>query len=144
MALIALAACCLITPVAGKESTLEELKARLSSAAIGDRVHLCVQVAERQLASATKMYETEENEKARASLADVIAFLELARDYSLQSRKHQKQTEISLRSMVRKLGDLKHAVPHDEQPAVQDAIDRLERVRDDLLLSMFPKGKGAK
>ncbi len=144
MALIALAACCLTTPVAAKESTLEELKARLSSASIGDRVHLCVQVAERQLAFATKMYETEENEKARASLADVIAFSELARDYSLQSRKHQKQTEISVRSMVRKLVDLKHAVPHDEQPAVQDAIDRLERVRDDLLLSMFPKGKGAK
>jgi len=135
--LLALAACCLTTLVAGKESTLEELKARASAAPIGDRPHLCVQVAERQLASATKLYQTEENEKARASLADVIAFSEQARDASIQARKHQKQSEISVRSMVRKLVDLKHTVPHDEQQGVQDAIDRLERVRDDLLLVLL-------
>jgi hypothetical protein len=91
-----------------------------------------------------KLYAAEENEKARASLSDVVAFSELARDYSIQSRKHQKQTEISVRTMVRKLGDIKHTVPHDEQPEVQNAIERLERVRDDLLLAMFPKGKGGK
>ncbi len=91
-----------------------------------------------------RQYAAGENEKARASLADVVAFAEQARDYSIQSRKHQKQTEISVRTMVRKLGDLKHAVPRDDQPEVQNAIDRLERVRDDLLLAMFPKGKGGK
>jgi hypothetical protein len=144
MALIALIVCCLITPVAGTEPTIEELKARISSAPIGDRPHLCLQVAQQQLALTNKLYAAEENEKARASLADVVAFSELARDYSIQSRKHQKQTEISVRTMVRKLGDIKHTVPHDEQPEVQNAIERLERVRDDLLLAMFPKGKGGK
>ena len=144
MALIALAVCCLTMQVAGKEPTIEELKARISSAPIGDRPHLCLQVAQQQLASTDKLYGAEENEKARASLADVVAFSELARDYSIQSHKHQKQTEISVRTMVRKLGDLKHAVPRDDQPEVQNAIDRLERVRDDLLLAMFPKGKGGK
>jgi len=54
------------------------VEARASAAPIGDRPHLCVQVAERQLASATKLYQTEENEKARAALADVIAFSEQA------------------------------------------------------------------
>lgn len=142
--LIAAAVCCLTTPVAGTEQTIEELKARISSAPIGDRPHLCLQAAQQQLSSTTKLYAAEENEKARVSLADVVAFSELARDYSIQSRKHQKQTEISVRTMVRKLGDLKHAVPRDEQAEVQNAINRLERVRDDLLLSMFPKGKGAK
>lgn len=144
MALIALAACWLTTPVAGKEPTIEELKARISSAPIGDRPHICLQAAQQQLATTDKLYAAEENERARASLADVVAFSELARDYSIQSRKHQKQTEISVRTMVRKLSDLKHALPHDEQPEVQNAIDRLERVRDDLLLAMFPKGKGGK
>ena len=35
--------------------------------------------------------------------------------------------------MARKLTDLKHAVIHDDQEPVQNAIDRLQRVRDDLL-----------
>ncbi len=146
--LLAIAACCVTMLTAGTEpnieANIEQLKARLSSASIGDRPHLCLQIAQQQLVLTDRQFAAGENEKARASLADVVAFAEHARDYSIQSRKHQKQTEISVRTMVRKLGDLKHAVPRDDQPEVQNAIDRLERVRDDLLLAMFPKGKGGK
>jgi hypothetical protein len=144
IALLTIAACCLTTVLAGNAPNVEELKARLSSASIGDRPHLCLQIAQQQLVLTDNQYAAGESEKARASLADVAAFAELARDYSIRARKHQKQIEISVRTMVRKLGDIKHAVPRDEQPEVQNVIDRLERVRDDLLLAMFPKGKGGK
>src|SRR6267143_1020582 len=85
-------------------------------------------------ASATtdKLYATDETEKARAALDDVASFSEQARDNSIQSRKRQKQTEIAVRKMVRKLADIKRAVSHEEQVPVQAAIDRLQRVRDDL------------
>ena len=142
--LLAIAVCCLTSALADNGAAVEALKARLSSASIGDRPHLCLQIAQQQLVLTDKQYAAGETEKARASLADVVAFAELARDYSIQSRKHQKQTEISVRTMARKLGDIKHAVPYDEQPTVQNAIQRLERVRDDLLVAMFPKGKGGK
>ena len=36
---------------------------------------------------------------------------------------------------------LLHSLGHDEQAPVQDAINHLERVRDDLLMAMFPKGE---
>src|SRR5258708_18764254 len=103
MALIALAVGCLITPVAGKDPTIEELKARIPSAPIGDRPHLCLQVAQQQLASTDKLYAAEENEKARASLADVVPVSELAPDYSIQSLEHQHHTQVSLHTVVRKL-----------------------------------------
>jgi 20S proteasome alpha/beta subunit len=73
-------------------------------------------------------------------LADVVAYAELARDYSIQSHKYQKQTEIAARSMTRKLTDLLHSLGQQDQPPVRDAINRLQRVRDDLLIAMFPKG----
>lgn len=136
-----LTACFAAAAIAAKDSTVEELKARLGSTAIGERPHLCLQIAERQLDAANKLFVAAENEQAKAALTDVVAFSELARDYAIQSRKHQKQTEIAVRMMARKLNDLKHTVTHDDQPAVQDAIDRLQRVRDDLLLAMFPHGK---
>jgi hypothetical protein len=137
-ATLAITAFCL-RATAKEEPPLEELKARVSSVAIGDRPKLCLEVAELQLDNANKLFAAAEGEKAEAALADAVAFSEQARDYSLQSRKHQKQTEITVRRMTRKLADLKHAVTHDEQPAVQNAIDRLERVRDDLLAAMFHK-----
>ena len=122
------------------EPTVEELKARLSSTSVGERPHLCVQIAQKQLAEADKLYGAAEVEKGEAALTDVVAFSELARDYSIQSHKYQKQTEIAARTMTRKLTELLHTLGHDEQAPVQDAISRLQRVRDDLLKAMFPKG----
>jgi hypothetical protein len=138
---VLLVGCFAATAIASKDQAIDELKARLTSTQIGDRPRLCLQIAERQLDAANKSFAADEGDKAKAALTDVVAFSELARDYSIQSHKHQKQTEIAVRTMARKLNDLKHTVAHDDQPAIQDAIDRLQRVRDDLLVAMFPHGK---
>ena len=122
-----------------QSATVEELKARLPSARGGDRVQLCIQIAERQLEAVDKFYLTDETEKARTALDDVASFAEQARDSSIQFHKRQKQTEIAVRKMVRKLFDIKRAVNHEEQLPVEAAINRLQRVRDDLLAAMFPK-----
>ena len=122
-----------------QSATVEELKARLTSARPGDRIQLCLQIAERQLEAADKFYLTDETEKARTALDDVASFAEQARDSSIHFHKRQKQTEIAVRKMVRKLFDIRSAVNHEEQVPVQAAIDRLQRVRDDLLAAMFPK-----
>ncbi|HEY4904979.1 MAG TPA: hypothetical protein VIH89_16010 [Candidatus Sulfotelmatobacter sp.] len=126
--------------IGAKELSVEELKARLASASTGERPHLCVEIAEKQFSSANKFYAEGETEKGQAALTDVAVFSESARDNSIQSGKHLKQTEIAVRLMTRKLTDLKHRVTHDEQTEVQGTIDRLQRVRDDLLAAMFHKG----
>jgi hypothetical protein len=122
------------------DSTVDELKARMSSANVGDKAKICLEIAEKQLNTADKLYTADDVEKARSSLTDVVSYSELARDYSIQSRKHQKQTEIAIRSMTRKLNDLLHVLGREEQGPIKDAISHLERVRDDLLVAMFPKG----
>jgi hypothetical protein len=99
-----------------------------------------VQIAQRQLTAADKLYADSEFEKGQAALVDVVAYSELARDYAIQSHKYQKQSEIAVRSMTRRLSEILHLVGHDDEPPVRDAIKRLERVRDDLLKAMFPKG----
>ncbi len=127
-------------PVPGNEPTVDELKARIAAANTGEKVRLCVQVAEKQLAEADKLYTAGDIEKGQTALTDVTSFAELARDYSIQSNKHQKQTEIAVRGMTRKLSGILHVLGRQDQAAVKDAINRLERVRDDLLSSMFTKG----
>jgi hypothetical protein len=128
------------TANARTDLTVEELKARVSSANVAEKAKICLEIAEKQLSAADKQYTADEIEKAQTSLTDVVAFSELARDYSVQSHKHQKQTEIAIRSMSRKLNDLLHVVGREEQGPLKEAIKHLERVRDDLLLAMFPKG----
>jgi hypothetical protein len=89
---------------------------------------------------ATQLYVAGETAKAQAALADVAAFSELARDYAIQSHRKQKQSEIAIRKMARKLEDLKHTVLQEDQKEIQETINRLQTLRDDLLGSMFSLG----
>lgn len=122
------------------EPTVESLKAKLSSASVGDKPHLCIDIAKMQLAEADKLYAASDIDKAEAVLTDVVTYSEMARDYSIQSHKYQKQSEIAVRAMIRKLSDIQHSVGTADQAALKDAVSRLDRVRDDLLKSMFKKG----
>jgi len=124
----------------GDEPTVDELKARIANASIADRPPLCIHVCERQVDMASRFYVAGDSDKAQAALTDVAAFAELARDYAIQSHKHEKQCEIAVRKMVRKLTDLEHAVSHEDEGTVKSTVERLERVRDDLLAAMFSKG----
>jgi hypothetical protein len=123
----------------GEQPTVDELKARVANAGIADRPLLCIHISERQLSVADRFYVAGDSENAQAALADVVAYSEQARDYAIQSHKHEKQSEIAIRKMVRKLADIKHAVSHDDQEQVQSTVDRLQRIRDELLAAMFPK-----
>ncbi len=143
VACLTLAAACHAAPKT--EPTIEELKAHVGSAETGERPRLCVHIAQRQLSEADRLYAAGEVDKGQAELSDVVAYSELARDYAIQSHKYQKESEIAVRAMARKLTALMHSVAHDDQAAVKDAVGRLEQVRDDLLSAMFKKAaKGAK
>jgi hypothetical protein len=122
------------------DPTVDGLKAKLSSTSVGDRPKLCLQIAEMQMAETTKLYAASEDEQAKPTLTDVVTYSELARDYAIQSNKHQKQTEIAVRGMTRKLNEILHTLGHEEQGPVKDALSHLQRVRDDLLAAMFKKG----
>lgn len=119
--------------------TIEELKAQIASAKVADRARICLQIAQKQLEEVDKLYGAGEISQAQPGLTDVVAYAQLARDYSIQSHKRQKQTEIAVRGMTRKLTDLEHTLGQQDQQPVKDALDQLERVRDDLLSSMFKK-----
>jgi len=122
------------------EPSVADLKARIASARPSDRVHLCLKIAQKQIDETDKLYASGDVGTAQTDLNDVVAYSELARDYSIQSHKSQKQTEIAVRSMTRKLTNLLHSLATADQAPIKDAIGRLEKVRDDLLASMFKKG----
>jgi len=123
------------------EESVDQLKARVASTSLSERPHLCIQIAEKQLDASDKLYASADVDQAQARLTDVVAYSELARDYAIQSHKYQKQAEIAVRRMTRKLSEILHSLGKDDQAPVKDAVDRLEHVRDDLLASMFKKGE---
>lgn len=135
MAILLLLAC---SPAAlARHETLDELKAKLASAPLPDQPKLCLEIARRQFAAMDKAYQAGQIAQAQALLRDVVGYAKQAGEAALKSRKHVKKTEIGVRKMSRRLQDLRITLDVDNRPPVQDAINRLEEIRSQLLNKMF-------
>lgn len=124
-------------PLLARQETVDELKAKLASAKEPDQPKLCLEIARLQLDAAEKAYQDSQLPQAQALLKDVVDYSQKAGDAARQSRKHIKKTEIEVRKMSRRLQDLKPTVDIDSRQPVQDAINRLEHIRTELLMQMF-------
>ena len=124
---------------AAKDETVDELKARFESARPEDRADLAIRIAQYQLRIADKLYSDGRVDQARAAVEDIVTYSERARDTVTQTRKRLKDVEINVRKMADKLRDIKRTLAFEDQPPVQQAIDRLEDIRTTLLKEMFAK-----
>jgi hypothetical protein len=122
-----------------KELSLEELKARAQNAKPDERANLCVQIAERQVENADKLYTGGQDEQAQAAIHDVVNYTEQASQSAAQTGHRLKNIEIAIRRMSHRLGDIKRSLPFESQATVQEAVERLDRIRTDLLNRMFGK-----
>ena len=137
--LVALLCASALVCAAKEQESLADLKTRAEAAKLPDQPHLYMDVADRQLETATQKFNAGDAEVALASVQDMVAYTHKAQDAALKSGKHLKQTEISLRRIVVKLRDLKRAVSFEDRQPIQAAIDDLEKLRTELLTRMFAK-----
>jgi hypothetical protein len=126
---------------AKKDEALDELKSRAETASIDERPAICVRVAELQLEAADKLFTDGKADQARTALVEVSTYSEKAGDAAVKSGKKLKPTEIAIRKMAHRLRDIKRTLAFEDQGAAQEVVDRLERIRTDLLAKMFGKGE---
>lgn len=129
---------------AGKDETLDELKARFERVRPEERPELGIKVAQIQLRNADAFYAKGNPEQGRDAVEDVVTYSEKARDAATQTGKRLKNVEIDTRKMAEKLRDIKRTLGFEDQPPVEQAIRRLEDVRTTLLKAMFAKDKDKK
>ena len=132
---LAVVACSL--PGFARRETVEELKAKLSTAKLSDQPKICLEIARRQLDAMQKAYDAGQLPQGQKLLQEVVDYSQQAGDAARKSRKQIKKTEIEMRKMSRRLQDLKPTLEVDSRPPVQDAINRLEHIRTQLLMQMF-------
>jgi hypothetical protein len=126
---------------ARKEENLQQLKAHAQNGSPDEKISACLEIAERQLTALDGFYTAGNPDQARAALDDIVGYLEKSRDVAVQSGKKLKPSEITTRKIVHKLRDIKRTLAFEDQPPVDAAVDRLEKIRTDLLSRMFTKGE---
>ena len=123
-----------------KTETIEQLKARAEQAKPADQVKLFMEIAQRQLAAADKAYQAGDADTGKVAIADVASYGERAGKAAVETGKRLKHTEIDLRKITDRLEGIRRSLSVDDRPPLQDASERLEKVRTELLNRMF-KGK---
>ena len=114
-------------------------KARVESASGGEKIKLAVEYADEQAKASDHAVAGENYLEAKNDLADVAYFAKVASDSAIDLRKREKDTEIRLRKIAKKLTDVKNAAPYEDQADVQHAIDEVQAARDRILEFMFKK-----
>jgi len=127
--------------VAARDETIDELKSRAQNAPPQDRPHLRIRIAELQLRNADKLYKEGDVEHARAAVDEIVTYSEQARDSAVETKKHLKNVEITVRKIAERLRDIKRTLALEDQPPIDQAVQRLEEVRTSLLKRMFSKEK---
>src|SRR6185437_493000 len=124
-------------PGFARRETVEDLKAKLSTAKVSDQPKICLEIAHRQLDAMQKAYSAGELPRGQKLLQEVVEYSQQAGDAARKSRKQIKKTEIEVRKMSLRLQDLKPTLDVDSRSPVQDAINHLEHIRTQLLMQMF-------
>ena len=127
--------------VAQKGASLEELINRAQAAPTPAQPNLYTELAERQLEAADKLYNSGDSNAANSAVEDVVTYSGKAVYAATESGSHMKPTEIALRKMAARLRPIRRTLAFEDQKPVEDAANRLEALRTDLLSRMFDKGK---
>jgi hypothetical protein len=131
------------TLLARRDETIEQLMERAESARLEDRPAIYEEIAQREVDSAGQLYQAGKPEEARTVVGNVVTFSDKARDAAIRSGKRVKDTEIAMRKMAARLRDIRRTLAFEDQAPVDEAANRLEQMRTELLSHMFGK-KGGK
>lgn len=134
---LVLASCLLVS--AKKDESLAEMKSRIDAARPEEQISLGIQIARKQLDAIAEATKVNNADGLHSALADLLNYAGKASNTSMQTNKKVKDTEIALRKIAEKLRDLKRTADFEEQAPLEDASDRVETMRTQLLSRMFGK-----
>lgn len=116
---------------------VERLKQKAEKMKEEDRGHtyseICLQLAE----EAGEHYNDGNADKAVASVKQLLEYAQKVADIAKVKDKKVKQSEINIRKCSRRLDEIRRTVTLEEHPPLEDAIKKLDSLRDDLLKVLF-------
>ena len=123
-------------PVVADDESFQELLAKAQ--APGDRqAELYAKLARRQVEIADDHFNKGEVAQGHAAVKEIVNFAGKALESSKQAKKRLKQTEITLRKTTRRLADVAKTLAFEERPAVNQAVQEIEEIRNQMLELLF-------
>ncbi len=119
--------------------SLADLKSRADLAHGGDQAKFSLEYAHRLLEDSNAQFTKGDVEKGQAEIREIVDYARIGANAAASSGKRQKQTEISLRELGKRMHDIGDTLAFEDRGPVRQAVEEIEQVRSDLLTKMFQK-----
>jgi len=116
---------------------LDELRKRADAARGSDCAKLCLQAAHALVEESFPQFKQGDAGAAQATVKDAMGYAQRGAQDALESRKRRKEAEISLRELERRLTDLVRLLELEQRAPLESDIAMLEKLRFQLLSSLF-------
>ena len=116
---------------------IAELRERADSAQGSACAKLCLETAHALIEESFFRLKQGDAEAAQADVQDAIGYAQRGAWESMAWKKHRKETEISLRSLERRLTDFSRLLEVEQRAPLESDIALLEQLRLQLLSSLF-------
>jgi hypothetical protein len=116
---------------------VDRLKDKASKMKEEDRGHtyseICLQLAE----AANEEYADGNPDKGVERIKELLDYAQKVVDIAKQKDKKVKQSEINIRKCSRRLDEIRRTVNLEDQPPIEEAVKKLDGLREDLLKVLF-------
>jgi hypothetical protein len=128
----------LLTSLAlGSSETTSDLKTRADASHGGEQAKYSLEYARRVLEASNDLFTKGDVDKAQAEIREVVDYAHKAANAASSSGKRQKQTEIGLRELAKRMHDIGDTLAFEDRGPVRQAVDEIEQLRSELLARMF-------
>jgi hypothetical protein len=127
----------LIASCAAQEPPLRRLQEIADSSKGGDCARYSIALALRLVEIADTQYEAGKVTEGEQSIRQTGHYAERGARCSLEARKHEKDTEIHLRKLSKRLNEVEKTLAFEDRPLLHEQAQNIDRLREELLTSMF-------
>ncbi len=122
--------------VLAKES-VQEMQTRADKAKPAECAKLCIKVARAFAEQSNDFFSAGKNEQGHAAMQLAFNYALRAAHGAIQSRKHEKHTEIKIRELITRIHDIRDTLSFEDHAPIDAGLKQLETARTDLLVAMF-------
>lgn len=123
------------------QEDLAKAREKADHASPSDCAKSCFEAARQLVDASNKEYGDGNVEQGLKLMNDALVYARRGTEASIKTHKNQKNAEIALRKMAKRVHDVSDSLALDDRPPVMEDQKLLERLRDDMLAAMFGSPK---
>jgi hypothetical protein len=135
---LAITACCLmlVTSVCA-QNTVDKTRERAEKANDPECAKVCFEAARQLIEASNQLYNGGDADGGLKLMNDAVRYAKRGTEASIQSRKNEKNAEIALRKMAKRMHDVGQSLALDDRAPVFKAEDSVNDLRDQMLAALF-------